>query len=53
LKLTDGNTEKVDNNEVIKEIKKIKEDSDKNYGYRKMTYELLLRGYIINHKKVY
>jgi transposase InsO family protein len=53
LKFSVNKTEKVDNIEVVKEIKEIKKDPDKNYGYRKMTYELLLRGYIINHKKVY
>lgn len=44
---------RVDNSEVVKEIEKTQSDPDTNYGYRKMTYELLLLGFIINHKKVY
>jgi hypothetical protein len=30
-----------------------KEDPDTDYGYHKMTYALLILGYLINHKKVY
>lgn len=43
----------VDNAEVIALIKEIQSDEDTNYGYRKMYYQLLLLGFIINHKKVY
>ncbi len=39
---------RVDNSEVVKEIEKTQSDPDTNYGYRKMTYELLLLGFIIN-----
>ena len=28
-------------------------DPDTDYGYHKMTYVLLILGYLINHKKVY
>ncbi|HLW07675.1 MAG TPA: IS3 family transposase [Marinilabiliaceae bacterium] len=34
-------------------MKTISEDPDTDYGYRKMTYALMILGYIINHKKVY
>ncbi len=41
------------NEEVVIEIKKVKLEPDESYGYRKMTYHLMLQGYKINHKKVY
>lgn len=37
----------------MEQIKNIKNDPDINYGYRKMTFALILLGYKINHKKVY
>jgi len=37
----------------VEQIKNIKKDPDINYGYRKMTFALILLGYKINHKKVY
>ncbi|HON98620.1 MAG TPA: DDE-type integrase/transposase/recombinase [Bacteroidales bacterium] len=37
----------------MEQIKNIKKDPDINYGYRKMTFALILLGYKINHKKVY
>ena len=43
----------VDNKEVITEISRIHLDPDTRYGYRKMTIQLMLLGFIINHKKVY
>ncbi len=45
--------ERVEDEVVIDEIKQIHQDPDTDYGYRKMTFALLLLGYLINHKKVY
>jgi transposase InsO family protein len=53
LKFEQDNIEKVANNKVVESIKKIQDDPDSNYGYRKMTVALMIMGYIINHKKVY
>jgi putative transposase len=39
--------------QLLSSIRKIKNDPEKNYGYRKMTYALRLKGYVINRKKVY
>lgn len=41
------------NKEVVDDITSISEDPDTDYGYHKMTFALMLLGYIINHKKVY
>lgn len=38
---------------VVKEIKETKTCQDTDYGYRRMTYHLMLLGYIINKKKVH
>nr|WP_243721493.1 IS3 family transposase [Macrococcus bovicus] len=38
--------------EIEDEIKKIFEENDGNYGYRRITGELRGRGHLINHKKV-
>ena len=35
------------------QIAKTKVDPETDYGYRAMTADLMLKGYIINHKKVY
>lgn len=43
----------VDNEQLVALIKDIKSDEDTDYGYRKMSYQLSLLGFIINHKKVY
>lgn len=43
----------LDNQIVVDEIKRIHEDPDTDYGYHKMTSQLAILGYIINHKKVY
>ncbi len=48
-----NNVERVDDALVIEEIKQIHQDPDTDYGYRKMTFALMIMGYIINHKKVY
>jgi len=53
LRILDNNIEQVNNSEVVQQIKTIKQDPDTDYGYRKMTFALILLGYIINHKKVY
>lgn len=41
------------NTQVVEEIKNIHKDPDTVYGYHKMTSNLKLMGYVINHKKVY
>ena len=41
------------NSKVVEQIKETQKDPDTNYGYRKMTYSLMIQGYTINHKKVY
>ncbi|MGB5323409.1 DDE-type integrase/transposase/recombinase [Lutimonas sp.] len=43
----------VDNSQVITLLKEIQSNEDTNYGYRKMSYQLSLLGFVINHKKVY
>lgn len=54
LRLVDGsNVERVGNDVVVGHIKEIQSDPDTNYGYHKMTFALMLLGFIINHKKVY
>ena len=54
LRLVDSdNIERISNNVVIEHIKEIQSDPDTNYGYHKMTFALMLLGFIINHKKVY
>lgn len=45
--------ERVPNQSVAGQIKEIHTDPDTVYGYHKMTYALLILGFIINHKKVY
>lgn len=41
------------NREVIENITEIQKDPDTDYGYRKMTVQLMILGFLINHKKVY
>jgi len=41
------------NTEVVQQISDIQSDPDTDYGYHKMTFALLILGYLINHKKVY
>lgn len=54
LQLLNGNDiERVSNDIVIERIKEIQSDPDTDYGYHKMTFALMLIGFIINHKKVY
>ena len=53
LKVDGDNIDKVPNNKVVESIKEVQQDPDTDYGYRKMTFALMIMGYIINHKKVY
>ncbi|MDY6801508.1 MAG: DDE-type integrase/transposase/recombinase [Bacteroidota bacterium] len=53
LKIEGGSVDKKRNKTVIESIKEIQKDPDTDYGYRKMTFALMILGYIINHKKVY
>ena len=41
------------NEDVTNEIIKLQSDPDTDYGYRKMYFHLMMKGYHINHKKVY
>lgn len=43
----------VSNTLIIDEIKKVHQDPDTDYGYQKMETLLKIKGYKINHKKVY
>jgi len=42
-----------DNRQVVEQIQNTQADPDTGGGYRKMYYELMIKGYFINHKKVY
>lgn len=52
-KVTNGTTELVSNQDVLDEVRKLKEDPDLNSGYHSATYFLKSKGYIINDKKTY
>lgn len=52
-KWTAGEKAEYPNIKVIEDIKSVLEDPNADYGYRKMTNELQLLGWFINHKKVY
>lgn len=43
----------VPNSEVIQQVQEIQQDPDTDYGYHKMTYALMILGFVINHKKLY
>lgn len=49
----DGVISERPNEEVVKLIKEVQQDDDLRCGYKRMTPYLQLRGYQINHKKVY
>ncbi|MFT6338256.1 MAG: transposase InsO family protein [Halioglobus sp.] len=51
--IVDGELKKCANKEVIEKIKTNHSDPDLSYGYKRMTTELQITGYQINHKKVY
>lgn len=53
IKKKDNEMLHVPNTEVVGQIKQIQEDPVTDYGYHKMTYCLLIQGFLINHKKVY
>jgi putative transposase len=53
FKVEKGNVEKTPNSKVVETIKEIQKDPDTDYGYRKMTFALMILGFVINHKKVY
>ena len=53
LQLIKGESVKRLNIEVIQDIKKILENPNADYGYHKMTGDLQILGWFINHKKVY
>lgn len=46
-------TKEVSNESVVDEIKYVHQDPDTDYGCKKITNQLQILGYIINHKKVY
>ncbi len=52
-KLEDSSVIQVLNADVVQQITDIQKDPDTDYGYHKMTYALLILGFMINHKKVY
>lgn len=53
LKIEGDNVEETPNSLVVEAIKEIQKDPDTDYGYRKMTFALMILGFVINHKKVY
>lgn len=53
LQVAGDNVEQIFNDNVVEVIKEIQQDPDTDYGYRKMTFALMILGFIINHKKVY
>jgi len=52
LKRVGSQVVKLSNEVLIDQIKSFKKNPLSNYGYKKMTIQLLLEGYYINHKKV-
>lgn len=53
MKVEDDQLIGVSNEEVVNKMVSIQKDPDTDYGYHKMTYALMLLGFVINHKKVY
>lgn len=53
LQLVEEDVFRRGNGMVVEQIKQIFEEPLIDYGYRKMCAELQLRGWLINHKKVY
>lgn len=53
LKLDGTDIIHVPNPDVIEQVKEIQTDPDTDYGYHKMTYALMILGFLINHKKLY
>lgn len=48
-----GKKNMVDNNQAVKFMQDLQENDDLRCGHRRMTDQLQLMGYLINHKKVY
>ena len=48
-----GEKFEISNDIVTQEIKQVHQDPDTDYGYQKMKTALQIKGYTINHKKVY
>lgn len=48
-----GEKIEVSNDVVTQEIEQVHQDPDTDYGYHKMKTALQIKGYTINHKKVY
>ena len=53
LKHTDEGIVSCSNKQVVEQIKEVGKDPDTDYGHRKMTIQLMILGFVINHKKVY
>lgn len=53
LKRENNTVAEVPDAHIVEQIVELKRNPDTNYGYRKMTYLLMLLGFYINHKKVY
>lgn len=53
MRWQDGVWHRYGNGHVVAEMKDILADPLADYGHRRMSYELNLRGWHINHKKVY
>lgn len=53
LRVIGSDVDSVSNQAVVEQMVAIQADPDTVYGYHKMTYALLMFGFIINHKKVY
>jgi len=51
--LADGQSTQLSNEIMVDEIISVQFTPELDYGYRAMTKELHIRGYIVNHKKVY
>lgn len=53
IQIKDGNQVICSNSHIVQQIQQNHSDPDLTYGYRRMTADLQIQGYQINHKKVY
>lgn len=53
LKLEGDDIINVHNHEITEQVREIEAAPDTGYGYNKMTYALLIMGFLINHKKLF
>lgn len=53
IKMENNGPTLVSNMQVCEQIKEVHKDPDLRYGYIRMTYDLKIKGYQINKKKVY